>query len=73
MCLRSIWMTVRGSLSTRFKRRVPLVFEVLGLAFVERFEPENGWFGPNTVFLEAHRIEFDHSEKKREKAGLLPY
>jgi hypothetical protein len=27
----------------------------------------------NTVFLEAHRIEFDHSEKKREKAGLLPY
>lgn len=46
---------------------------VLGLAFVERFEPENGWLGPNTVFLEAHRIEFDHSEKKREKAGLLPY
>ena len=27
MCLRSIWMTVRGSLSTRFKRRAPLVFE----------------------------------------------
>ncbi|MCG4849201.1 hypothetical protein L0P44_11105, partial [Streptococcus gordonii] len=48
-------------------------YKVLGLAFVERFEPENGWFGPNTVFLEAHRIEFDHSEKKREKAGLLPY
>lgn len=46
---------------------------MLGLAFVERFEPENGWFGPNTVFLEAHRIEFDRSEKKREKAGLLPY
>lgn len=48
-------------------------YMVLGLAFVERFEPENGWFGPNTVFLEAHRIEFDRSEKKREKAGLLPY
>lgn len=48
-------------------------YKVLGLAFVERFEPENGWFGPNTVFLEAHRIEFDRSEKKREKAGLLPY
>ena len=48
-------------------------YKLLGLAFVERFEPENGWFGPNTVFLEAHRIEFDHSEKKREKAGLLPY
>lgn len=27
MCLRSIWTMVRGSLSTRFKRRVPLVFE----------------------------------------------
>lgn len=48
-------------------------YKVLGLAFVERSEPENGWFGPNTVFLEAHRIEFDRSEKKREKAGLLPY
>ena len=48
-------------------------YKVLGLALVERFEPENGWFGPNTVFLEAHRIEFDHSEKKREKAGPLPY
>ena len=48
-------------------------YKVLGLAFVERFEPENEWFGPNTVFLEAHRIESDHSEKKREKAGLLPY
>lgn len=48
-------------------------YKVLGLAFVERFEPENRWFGPNTVFLEAHRIEFDHSEKKREKAGPLPY
>lgn len=48
-------------------------YKVLGLAFVERSEPENGWFGPNTVFLEAHRIEFDRSEKKHEKAGLLPY
>ena len=48
-------------------------YKVLGLAFVERFKLENGWFGPNTVFLEAHRIEFDRSEKKREKAGLLPY
>lgn len=48
-------------------------YKVLGLAFVERLEPENGWFGPNTVFLEAHRIEFDRSEKKHEKAGLLPY
>lgn len=47
-------------------------YKVLGLAFVERSEPENGWFGPNTVFLEAHRIEFDRSEKKHEKAGLLP-
>lgn len=47
--------------------------KVLGLAFVERLEPENGWFGPNTVFLEAHRIEFDRSEKRHEKAGLLPY
>lgn len=48
-------------------------YKVLGLAFVERSEPENGWIGPNTVFLEAHRIEFDRSEKKHEKAGLLPY
>ena len=26
-------------------------YKVLGLAFVERFEPENGWFGPIRCFL----------------------
>ena len=36
-------------------------------------QPNERQWRPNTVFLEAHRIEFDRSEKKREKAGLLPY
>lgn len=36
-------------------------------------EPAEYRWRPNTMFLEAHRIEFDRSEKKRDKAGLLPY
>lgn len=36
-------------------------------------QPNEDQWRPNAVFLEAHRIEFDRSEKKREKAGLLPY
>ncbi len=83
MCLRSIWTMVRGSLSTRFKRRVPLVsnqnynrkmlncmecdvpvgvifatevgYKVLGLAFVEWFEPENGWFVWMGLLIKADR------------------
>ena len=36
-------------------------------------QPNERQWRPDTAFLEAHRIEFDRSEKKREKAGLLPY